>query len=158
VKIYAGSDHAGFKLKTKLVERLRAGGHDVVDLGATDATSSDYPDFAARVGRAVRDDSGSRGLLVCGSGIGVCIAANKVRGVRAVDAWSVESATISRAHNDTNVLCLGERLVAEPDAVAIAEAWLAAPFEGGRHQRRVDKIHAVEAQEAGAGDKAGVDR
>ena len=153
MKIYAGSDHAGFKLKQKLIAHLRSGGHEVVDLGAPNDTSSDYPDYAQAVGRAVRDDGAARGLLVCGSGIGVSIAANKVRGVRAFDAWNVESATISRSHNDTNVLCLGERLLPEPEAVSITDAWLATPFEGGRHARRVEKIAAIERAESASPDR-----
>ncbi len=148
MKIFAGSDHAGFQLKARLVERLRRQGHDVVDLGPPDEASCDYPDYAAAVGRAARD-AGARGVLVCGSGIGVSIAANKVRGVRAVDAWSPESARLSRAHNDANVLCLGARLVPEADAFAIADAWLATPFEGGRHVGRIDKIAQIEREEGG---------
>lgn len=155
MKIYVGSDHAGFRLKTKLVDHLRAGGHDVVDLGTTDTTSTDYPAYAAKVARAVRDDTSARGLLVCGSGIGVSIAANKVRGIRAVDAWDVQAARISRAHNDTNVLCLGERHLEEPAALAITDTWLSTPFEGGRHQRRVSQIAGIEEEELGGTDPRG---
>jgi len=88
------------------------------------------------------------GVLVCGTGLGVCMAANKIRGIRAADAWSVEAARLSRAHNDANVLCVGARLVAEATTFAVIDAWLATDFEGGRHARRVDKIMALEAQEA----------
>ena len=147
-KIYAGSDHAGFSLRHRLVEHLRAAGHTVEDLGTTTEASCDYPDFAAAVGRAVQREAGAVGLLVCGTGMGVCIAANKIHGVRAVDAWNVEAAKISRAHNDANVLCLGARTLAEGDALAIADAWLTAPFDGGeRHTRRVEKIAGIEADE-----------
>ncbi|HVV49402.1 MAG TPA: ribose 5-phosphate isomerase B [Polyangia bacterium] len=146
-KIYAGSDHAGFALRRRLVEHLRARGHAVEDLGAETDASCDYPDYAAAVARAVAGEAGAVGLLVCGTGLGVCIAANKVHGIRAVDAWNVEVARISRAHNDANVLCLGARTTPEGDALAIAEAWLAAPFEGGRHAIRVGKIAALEAGE-----------
>lgn len=146
-KIYAGSDHAGFGLRRRLVEHLRAGGHAVEDLGPATDASCDYPLFAAAVGRAVRDDAGTLGLVVCGTGLGVCIAANKIRGVRAVDAWNVEGAKQSRAHNDANVLCLGERLISETEAIAILETWLATPFEGGRHARRVAQIAALEDEE-----------
>jgi ribose 5-phosphate isomerase B len=157
-KIYAGSDHAGFTLRHRLIEYLRAGGHTVVDLGTPSEASCDYPDYAAAVGRAVTAESGAVGLLVCGTGMGVCIAANKIHGVRAVDAWNVEAAQISRAHNDANVLCLGARTLSEGDALAIADAWLAAPFDGGeRHARRVDKIRAIEAALA-AEDRAGGQR
>jgi ribose 5-phosphate isomerase B len=147
-KIFAGSDHAGFGLRGRLVAHLRGRGLEVEDLGAPTAESSDYPDWAAAVGRAVRDHGGSFGLVVCGTGLGVCIAANKVRGVRAVDAWNLEGALQSRGHNDANVLCLGARLVPEAQAIAILDAWLEAPFEGGRHARRVAKIAAIEAEES----------
>jgi ribose 5-phosphate isomerase B len=151
-KIYAGSDHAGVTLRGRLVEHLRARGHEVEDLGPTTNASCDYPTSAAAVARAVRDDAGAFGLLVCGTGLGVCIAANKVRGVRAVDAWNVEGAKMSRAHNDANVLCLGERLMAEAEALAVVDAWLATAFEGGRHGRRVAQIAALEIEESHAAD------
>jgi ribose 5-phosphate isomerase B len=147
--LFTGSDHAGFELRQRLVAHLRRLGHEVQDLGTPSTASTDYPDWAAAVGRAVREQPGALGLLVCGSGIGVCIAANKVHGVRAVDAWNVESARLSRAHNDANVLCVGARLVSEAEATSIVDAWLATPFEGGRHEGRVAKIAALEAQEAG---------
>jgi ribose 5-phosphate isomerase B len=147
-RIYAGSDHAGFALRHRLVEHLRAAGHTVEDLGTQSEASCDYPDFAAAVGRAVTREGDAVGLLVCGTGMGVCIAANKIHGVRAVDAWNVEAAKISRAHNDANVLCLGARTLVEGDALAIADAWLTAPFDGGeRHTRRVEKIAALEGDE-----------
>jgi ribose 5-phosphate isomerase B len=147
-KIYAGSDHAGFALRHRLVEHLRGAGHTVEDLGTTSEASCDYPDYAAAVARAVTREPGTVGLLVCGTGMGVCIAANKIHGVRAVDAWNVEAALISRAHNDANVLCLGARTLAEGDALAITDAWLAAPFDGGeRHARRVEKIAVIEGDE-----------
>jgi ribose 5-phosphate isomerase B len=146
-KIYAGSDHAGFALRRQLVEHLRAAGHTVEDLGTETEASCDYPDFAAAVGRAVSGEAGAVGLLVCGTGMGVCIAANKIHGVRAVDAWNVDVAKVSRAHNDANVLCLGARTVPETEALAIADAWLSAPFDGGRHGRRVEKITGIEADE-----------
>ena len=146
-KIYAGSDHAGFTLRRRLVEHLRAGGHVVEDLGPETDASCDYPTFGAAVARAVRDEAGAFGLLVCGTGLGICIAANKIRGVRAVDAWNVEAAKQSRAHNDANVLCLGERLVPEAEAIAIVDSWLATPFEAGRHARRIAQITALEIEE-----------
>ncbi len=148
MRVFAGSDHAGFALRGKLVQHLRGQGHDVTDLGPPVADRSDYPDYAVKVGRSVRDQPGAVGLLVCGSGLGMCMAANKVRGVRAVDAWSVESARLSRAHNDANVLCLGERLVSETEATTILDTWLKATFEGGRHVGRLDKIHRIETEEA----------
>jgi transaldolase / glucose-6-phosphate isomerase len=150
VKIYTGSDHAGVTLRIKLVSYLRAQGHEIIDFGPADQTPSDYPDDAARLGSAVRDDQGSLGLLVCGSGLGICVAANKVRGVRAVSPWNVETARLSRQHNDANVLCLGERLTTETEAKAILDTWLSSTFEGGRHARRVAKIAGIEAVEAAA--------
>jgi ribose 5-phosphate isomerase B len=147
-KIYAGSDHAGFGLRRRLVDYLRSRGCAVEDLGPATDASCDYPQLAAAVARAVRDDASALGLLVCGTGLGVAIAANKIRGVRAVDAWNVESAKQSRAHNDANVLCLGERLVPEAEAIAIVETWLATPFERGRHARRVAQIAALEDEES----------
>jgi ribose 5-phosphate isomerase B len=146
-KIYAGSDHAGFGLRRNLVEHLRARGYAVQDLGPATDASCDYPEFAAAVARAVRDDADARGLLVCGTGLGVCIAANKIHGVRAVDAWNLEGAKQSRTHNDANVLCLGARLVPEAEAITIVETWLTTPFEGGRHARRVAQIAALESEE-----------
>jgi len=145
VKIYASSDHAGVKLRGHLVRHLRRQGHDIVDLGPATEAPSDYPDQAAQIGRAVRDDGAALGLLVCGSGIGVVMAANKIRGVRAALAWNVESAALSRSHNDANVLCLGARFLSEVEAEALVDIWLATGFEGGRHARRVGKIAELEA-------------
>ena len=153
VKIYTGSDHAGFDLRGRIVGHLRALGFEVDDLGTPNAESTDYPDWAAAVGRAVRDNVGSLGVLVCGSGLGVCIAANKINGVRAVDIWSVEAARLSRAHNNANVLCVGSRLVPEATAFAIVDAWLDTDFEGGRHARRIEKIAALEVEEAGTAQR-----
>jgi RpiB/LacA/LacB family sugar-phosphate isomerase len=148
VKIFLGSDHAGVQLRKKLVERLRRQGHDPIDLGPASEAPVDYPDWAARVGRAVRGAGGTLGVLVCGSGIGVSMAANKLHGVRAVAPWSAEAARLSRSHNDANVICLGARLLPEADAEAILDVWLATPFEGGRHAQRVAKMSALELTEA----------
>ncbi len=147
MKIYVGSDHAGAPLRSRLTAHLRQSGHQLVDLGPPTDAPVDYPDYAAAVARAVAREPGTLGVLACGSGIGVSIAANKIHGIRAIAAWNLESATLSRAHNDTNVLCLGARLVADGDALAIADAWLATKFEGGRHATRVAKISALEAAE-----------
>jgi ribose 5-phosphate isomerase B len=147
-KLFTGSDHAGFELRGRMVAHLRALGFEVDDLGSPSAESTDYPDWAAVVGRAVRDQPGSLGVLLCGTGLGVCMAANKIHGVRAVDAWSVEAARLSRAHNDANVLCVGARLMPEATAFSVVDAWLDTEFEGGRHARRVEKIAALEADEA----------
>lgn len=158
MRIFAGSDHAGFTLKAALVDHLRRRGHDVVDLGPQSDASADYPDYAAAVAEAVRDGrkpgpdaaTSPLGLLVCGSGVGVSIVANKVHGVRAVDAWTPDVARVSRSHNDSNVLCLGSRFVSEDDARSITDAWLETSFEGGRHARRVAKIAGVELREDAA--------
>jgi ribose 5-phosphate isomerase B len=144
LKIYVSSDHAGFNLRKSLVNALKTRGFDVDDLGPQTADPLDYPDEADKVGRLVRDTPGSRGLLLCGTGVGMCMAANKVRGVRAVDAWNVESARLSRAHNDANVLCLGGRLLSEAEASAILDVWLSTPFEGGRHSGRVAKMDRLD--------------
>ncbi|MEO8213130.1 MAG: ribose 5-phosphate isomerase B [Myxococcales bacterium] len=143
MKIYASSDHAGFQLRQVLVDLLRRRGIEVDDLGPRDGTPRDYADEAGKVGRLVRNTPEARGLLVCGSGIGMCMAANKMSGIRAVDAWSVEAARLSRAHNDANVLCLGARLISQDDARAILEVWLSTDFDGGRHAARVAGIDRV---------------
>jgi len=149
-KIFTGSDHAGFALRVNMVAHLRAGGWQVEDLGTASTESTDYPDWSAKVGRAVRDHAGAVGVLTCGTGLGVCMAANKIHGVRAADVWNVETARLSRAHNDANVLCVGARMLSETEALAIVDAWLATPFEGGRHAARVTKIASLEVEEARA--------
>ena len=159
MRIYTGSDHAGFRLKETLKGHLRARDHEVIDLGADSEMPTDYPDYAAPVARKVRDEPGSLGFLVCGSGAGVCITANKVVGIRAVTPASVEAAQLSRQHNDANVLCLGQRFIDEKTAVDILDAFLSTRFEGGRHVPRLQKIRAIEAAEAAAsGDKAPGDK
>ena len=155
MKIYAGSDHAGWQLKAALAGELKQQGYEVIDVGTSSEEVTDYPDWAAPVARAVRDDAGARGLIICGSGVGVSIAANKVPGVRAVDAWNVEVAKVSRSHNDSNVLCLGARFVSPVEARNILSTWLATDFEGGRHEARLAKIAAMELAEGAA---AGVRR
>ena len=138
--IAVGSDHAGYSLKQRLATELRALGHEVLDLGAHDADRVDYPDFGAAVGRAVAGAEADLGVCVCGSGIGIAMAANKVPGVRAAPVHDATSARLARQHNDANVLCLGERLL-DPDVASEAvRAWLDAEFEGGRHVGRVAKL------------------
>ena len=146
-RLVIGADHAGFKLKQDLAEHLREKGYEVRDIGTHDENAVDYPDLAAEVARSVGRGEFSRGLLVCGTGLGVAITANKVAGVRAVTANDPESARLSRAHNDANVLAIGARLVAADQARAIVDVWLTTDFEGGRHKGRVDKISRVEAEE-----------
>jgi ribose 5-phosphate isomerase B len=141
VKIAAGADHGGYAIKEAVVRRLRSQGHEVVDVGTDSAeTSVDYPTFAHRVAEMVAAGGVDRGLLVCGTGLGICMAANRHAGVRAADCFTPHLAEMARRHNDANVLCLGGRLLSEDEAWAIAEVWMQAPFEGGRHQTRIDLI------------------
>jgi len=145
-KVHIGSDHAGFWLKGRLTDHLRRLGHEVVDHGTGDEASTDYPDFARPVAQAVAADDQSMGVLVCSSGVGVSIAANKMPGVRAANVWMTDLAKLCRAHNNANVLCLGQSFVAEPLAISIAEVFLSTEFEGGRHARRVGKIAGLESE------------
>jgi ribose 5-phosphate isomerase B len=144
VRIVVGSDHAGFALKEHVRATLTAAGHDVVDVGTTSAEPVDYPQFAAQGARAVAAGEADRAVLTCGSGNGVAIAANKVAGIRAVNAHDPDEAEMARRHNDANVITLSGARLAPADADAIVARFLAAPFEGGRHQRRVDQIAAIE--------------
>jgi ribose 5-phosphate isomerase B len=138
--IALGADHAGFTLKQDLKAWLIERGHRVIDFGTHSTDSVDYPDYAALVGRSVQEGDAGHGVLVCGSGIGMAIAANKVAGVRAAVAGDAGTARLSRQHNDANVLALGARSTSTPQAVTIVEAWLETSFEGGRHARRVEKL------------------
>lgn len=145
MRIYLGSDHAGFELKEAVRTSLVARGHAVTDVGPTEGASSvDYPDFAAAVGHAVAEGSAELGVLVCGSGLGMAIAANKVPGVRAVQAYDPEMARMARLHNDANVIALPGRYIDIAQAEQVLDAFLNTTFEGGRHQARVDKISALE--------------
>jgi len=146
MRVAIGSDHAGFALKEEVKEYLVCAGVEVGDMGTVSRDSVDYPDYAEKVAIAVRDGNADLGILMCGTGIGVCIAANKVHGIRAAPAWNPEIARLSRLHNDANVLCLPGRYMDPTLAIEIVKVWLATPFEGGRHQRRVDKISALEAR------------
>lgn len=137
------SDHAGFQGKTiakRIVEEL---GHETVDFGTHSEDSVDYPDYAIQVAKVVASGQYEKGILVCGSGQGMCITANKVRDVRAALVWDKELAELSVQHNNANVLCLPGRYLNEEQLRGIIESWLNAKFEGGRHQTRVDKIHSV---------------
>jgi ribose 5-phosphate isomerase B len=150
MRIAFGADHAGFELKTLLARRAAELGHEVIDLGTSSSASVDYPDFGFAVGEAVADGSADRGVVVCGSGIGITIAANRVPGARAGVATDLFSAQLMREHNDANVLGLGARVTAVPLAMAILETFLATPFAGGRHQRRVEKLDAPPPSAQGA--------
>ena len=143
-KIVAASDHAGLRMRAEAVRVGREKGFEVDDLGPFSGESVDYPDYARLVGEAVAAGRARFGLLACGTGIGMCIAANKVNGVRAALCGSELEARMARAHNDANVLCLGERILGLALGAAIVNAFLDQPFEGGRHQARVAKISAME--------------
>jgi ribose 5-phosphate isomerase B len=140
MKIAIGSDHAGYEGKERAKRALESLGVEVSDRGTYGPESVDYPDFGAAVGRAVAAGEVERGVLLCGSGIGVSIAANKIAGVRAALCWNEETARLARQHNDANVLCLGARLIEPEEATRIIRAFVETDFEGGRHQRRVDKL------------------
>ncbi len=139
-QIAVGSDHAGYHLKELLAEHLRSLGHEVVDEGTSSEDRVDYPDFGAAVGRAVAGGAADLGVAVCGTGIGIAIAANKVAGVRAATVHDATTARLARQHNDANVLCLGARIVGPEVARDAVTAWLDAGFDGGRHTGRVAKL------------------
>jgi ribose 5-phosphate isomerase B len=144
MKVAIGSDHAGFEIKQTVAEFLVTNGIQIEDFGTFSADSVDYPDYAEKVGIAVQAGQADRGVLVCGTGLGVCIAANKIHGIRAVAPWSPETARLSRQHNDANVLCLSGRHMEKALVLELVKIWLETPFEGGRHQRRVSKISEIE--------------
>jgi ribose 5-phosphate isomerase B len=139
-RIPIASDHAGFEMKEKMKAKLAAMGYEVQDLGTNSASSTDYPDYAHALAREVESHAAKRGILLCGTGLGMAYAANRHAHVRAAVAWTPEIAELARKHNDANVLALPARFVSESDAGAIVDKFLNTPFEGGRHQPRVDKI------------------
>lgn len=138
-KIFIGSDHGGYKLKNDIITYLKDKAYEVVDLGCETEDSCDYPPIAQAVAKAVLEHN-ARGILVCGTGIGMSISANRFEGVRASLCSDTFSARMTRAHNNSNILCLGQRVVGTGLALDIVESWLVTPFEGGRHQRRIDMI------------------
>jgi ribose 5-phosphate isomerase B len=140
MKIAIGSDHRGFEAKSRIVSILHQLGHDVFDAGPHSSESVDYPDYGLEVAKAVGEGRAERGILICGTGIGMCIAANKVHGVRAAPCHDCITAEMSRRHNDANVLCLSADLLGEELIDRMVRMWLEAEFEGGRHARRVEKI------------------
>ncbi len=146
MRIAVGSDHAGFDLKATLAHHLADAGHEVLDLG-TDGPdiSVDYPDFGAAVGRAVATGQADRGVCVCGTGIGISMAANKVPGIRAALVHDVTTAALARRHNDANVVCLGGRIVGSAEALDAVDTFFATEYEGGRHQARVEELAALDA-------------
>ncbi|MFM8313026.1 MAG: ribose 5-phosphate isomerase B [Deltaproteobacteria bacterium] len=143
--VYVGSDHAGFAFKKALLKELHIRFPSIAfqDLGCEDEQSCDYPDFSEKVANQVVAQQ-ARGIMICGSGIGVAIAANKIPGIRAATVWDSVSATLSKEHNNTNMICLGARLIKLEVAVGACEAWLKTEFAGGRHQKRIDLITALE--------------
>ena len=147
MKIAIASDHAGYEEKERLKPLLNELGIQFEDLGTVSEESVDYPDYARKVGDEVAHGNVDQGLLVCGSGTGMAIAANKVPGVRAAVAWNEETARLAREHNDANVLALGARTTSSEDLPKIVRAWFAAKFAGGRHTQRVEKIREIEQEE-----------
>ncbi|MGV8083194.1 MAG: ribose 5-phosphate isomerase B [Coriobacteriia bacterium] len=146
MRVVIGSDHAGFEQKEALKAHLAAEGHEVVDVGTGSAEASvDYPDFALAVGRKVASGEAEKGVLVCGTGIGMAIAANKVTGVRAANVTDPEFARLAREHNDANVVTVSGRFVSEEANARIVDEFLGTAFQGGRHSQRVEKITAAEA-------------
>jgi ribose 5-phosphate isomerase B len=146
MKIAIGSDHAGFHLKERIKEFLLSRGHEVIDFGTDSENSTHYPLFARDVALAVQRGEADRGILVCGTGIGMSITANKFKGIRAALCVNEYMARMSRLHNDANVLCLGDRVLGEDLALSIVEVWIETPFEGGRHQKRIDLIRDIERE------------
>ncbi len=140
MRIAIGSDHAGFGLKQHLIERLKAAGHELLDLGTGSTASVDYPDYGRAVGEAVAEGRATLGVAICGSGIGISIAANRVHGIRCARCTSEWDARLARLHNDANVVALGERCTGVGMAEAIVDTFIATAFEGGRHTRRVEKL------------------
>ncbi len=147
MRIAIGSDHAGFHLKEVIKKYLTDSGYEVLDFGTTSTESTDYPVFAKDVALAVQKGQAQRGILICGTGIGMSIVANKFKGIRAALCLNEYMARMSRKHNDANVLCLGDRVIGEDLALAIVSAWLSAEFEGGRHERRVRLIADIESEQ-----------
>jgi ribose 5-phosphate isomerase B len=143
MRIAIGCDHRGLDLKKKVIKLITDAGHEYEDFGAFTEDSVDYPDIAKKVGKAVADGSFDRGILICGTGIGMCIAANKIKGVRAAQCYDNFCATRARQHNDANIMCLGAEEPQE-NVNEIVNTFLTTTFDGGRHQRRVDKISAME--------------
>lgn len=144
MKIALASDHGGFALKNEIAAYLKEQGHETVDFGCYSTESCDYPDFGAPAARAVAKGECERGIVICSTGIGISISANKVRGIRCALCGDIYSAEMTRRHNNANVLAMGASLTAPTLAKKIVDVFLATPFEGGRHQRRIDKLDSIE--------------
>ena len=146
MKIIIGSDHGGFILKGVVVKHLETLGYEVIDMGTNSNKSCDYPVIAVEVSKKVLESNDTLGILVCGTGLEMAISANKIKGIRASLCTDTYSARLTRQHNDSNILCLGERITGQGLAFDIVNEWLSASFEGGRHQRRVDMITKLESE------------
>jgi ribose 5-phosphate isomerase B len=146
MRIAFGTDHRGYSIRARIIDLLHRLGHEVEDLGSNSDEAVDYPDIAARVARKVSHGEVERGILMCGTGLGMCIAANKFPGVRAAPCHDDLTAEMSRRHNDSNILCLSADLLGERLIDRMIELWLTAPFEGGRHARRLEKIGDIERE------------
>ncbi|GAA2974837.1 MULTISPECIES: ribose 5-phosphate isomerase B [Finegoldia] len=149
MKIAIAADHGGFELKDSMVEYIKSLGNEVMDLGTNSADSVDYPDYAKKVCEEIQQGNSDLGILICGTGIGMSLAANKFEGIRAACVSDVYSAKMSRNHNNANVLCIGARVIGDEVAKLIIKTFLENEFEAGRHQRRVDKIMAFEKENKG---------
>ena len=150
-RIPIASDHAGFELKERLRTALAEMGYTVADIGTHSTASTDYPDYAHPLAQEVSDGQSARGVLLCGTGLGMSYVANRYPGVRAAVAWNPDVAALARKHNDANILVLPARFVSDEDALAILQAWLTTPFEGGRHKGRVEKIERDDSEADASG-------
>jgi len=146
MKIAYGTDHAASGIRKEIIGHLKSKGHEVIDCGCASGGSSDYPDFASKVARAVSEGTADRGILSCGTGIGMSITANKFKGVRAAVVHDEYTARMSRNHNDSNVLCMGARVLSADEMIKLIDIWLSLEAEGGRHERRVQKIKEIERE------------
>ncbi len=147
MKIAIGADHAGYETKEKIKRVLDEMGIEYEDLGTYSPEPVDYPDFGAAVGKKVAAGEADEGIVICGSGIGIAIAANKIKGIRAAQAWNEETARLARQHNNANVLAIGARVLSEEEIHKILKAWFETKFEGGRHAKRIEKIKQLEEQQ-----------
>ncbi|MCD7892270.1 MAG: ribose 5-phosphate isomerase B [Erysipelotrichaceae bacterium] len=147
MKIAVACDHGGFRLKNVLIQEMKNQGYEVVDFGTYNEDSCDYPDYAVKAARAVASGDCEKGVVVCGTGIGVSMTCNKVHGIRCALCHDVFSAKATRAHNDANMLAMGQRVIGEGLAVEILNAWLNTEFEGGRHVQRIEKMMKIEGEE-----------
>ena len=146
MRIAVGADHRGYEIRPKIVETVQHLGHEAIDVGSFSSDAVDYPDVAAEVARRVGSGEVDGGILVCGTGLGMCIAANKIAGARATPCHDETTAEMSRRHNNANIMCLSADLLGEKLIEKMIDTWLKTPFEGGRHARRVDKITEIERQ------------